>query len=154
MDIHDACDFIILKMQEAGENLSNLKLQKLLYYTQAWHLAFEKKPLFDTGFQAWIHGPVSKEIFERFKSEKSLYSEIEMDDIRADFDINSLLEEDKTHISNVLDVYAQFSGIQLEEMTHNEMPWINARKGVNATVRCENEICNDDMMRFYSARMQ
>ncbi|MFC0179953.1 Panacea domain-containing protein [Thorsellia kenyensis] len=153
MDIHDACDYVIFKIDNAGESLSNLKLQKLLYYIQAWHLVFEKRPMFSSNFQAWVHGPVSKEIFDRFKDEKSLYSDITINDIRPEFNLASLKEEDIDHINNVLGSYAKFSGVQLEEMSHKEQPWINARKGVNPMARSENIIDNDEMMKYYSARL-
>jgi len=50
-------------------NLSHLKLQKLLYYIQSWHLVFFDKKLFDDDFQAWVHGPVSRKIYDTFKDE-------------------------------------------------------------------------------------
>ena len=82
MNINDVCDYIILQLSEAGEYLNNLKLHKLLYYVQAWHLAFYGERLFDGGFQAWIHGPVNREIYDRFKETKSLYSEVDENDIK------------------------------------------------------------------------
>lgn len=153
MDINDACDYVIVKLNSTDEVLSHLKLQKLLYYIQAWHLAFEKKPLFSSNFQAWVHGPISKEIFDRFKADKSLYSDITIDDLRAEFDISSLNEMDTEHINEVLDAYAKFRGVQLEEMSCKEQPWISARKGVNIMARSENIIDNDEMIIYYSARL-
>ncbi len=82
----DVCDYIILQVTEAEESLNSLKLHKLLYYVQAWHLAFYGEPLFEGKFQAWIHGPVNKEIYRRF-NKRSLYDEIEQEDISEDFDL-------------------------------------------------------------------
>lgn len=151
MNLHDACDYIITKVCEGGVELNALKLQKLLYYSQAWHLAFEKKPLFEGKFQAWVHGPVSREIYDRFASSKSLYSSINLDDRNPNFDLSSLSDDDKNCIDNVLEVYAGYSGTQLEDMTHREKPWIEARKGYPASARCEVEVKEDTMRQYYGS---
>ena len=80
--IHDITDYIILrvKSEDRFASLINLKLQKLLYYVQAWSYGINKKPMFDGEFEAWIHGPVNREIYNRFNSTKYLYSEINIDD--------------------------------------------------------------------------
>lgn len=61
--IHDITDYIILrvKSEDRFASLINLKLQKLLYYVQAWSYGINKKPMFDGEFEAWIHGPVNRE---------------------------------------------------------------------------------------------
>ncbi|TOQ55495.1 hypothetical protein CGG93_24970, partial [Vibrio parahaemolyticus] len=82
--INDLADYIITKLSEGGESLNNLKLQKLTYYCDAWHLAFYDEKLVDTNFQAWIHGPVCRELYDRFSSSKSLYSEISLNDCADD----------------------------------------------------------------------
>lgn len=153
-DIHDVCDYIILKVSEAGAGLNNLKLQKLVYYCQAWHLAFYKSPLFYGKFQAWIHGPVSRELYDRFMSQKSLYSPIDNTDIRPRFNPLSLSYAARGHIDTILETYAQFSGSQLEDMTHEEDPWIYARNGTHPAQRCENEIDEGVMANYYSMRIR
>ena len=59
----------------------NLKLQKLIYYIQAWSLGINKEPMMNARFEAWVHGPVCRQLYERFKSTKSLYSVISKEDI-------------------------------------------------------------------------
>lgn len=151
--IHDVCDYVIDNVINSGEVLSNLKLQKLLYYIQAWHLVFEDTSLFDNKFEAWVHGPVSRDLFDRFSSNKSLYSDIHLDDIRDNFSPASLNEETRSHINRVLSVYAKFSGSQLEEMTHREEPWAKAREGVQPWERCSKVIDEQVMKSYYSARL-
>jgi uncharacterized phage-associated protein len=133
--------------------IPNLKLQKLLYYVQAWHLAFYQKPLFDGKFQAWIHGPVNREIYDRFKENKLLYSTVDCDDL-LDRNINETIDEKtQEHINNILESYARFSGTELEIMTHREDPWLEARKGFSPMERCENEISEQTMKSYYSNRL-
>lgn len=154
MNIHDATDYLIQQVHESGESLSNLKLQKLMYYVQAWFLAFEGKKFFESDFQAWVHGPVSRDIYNRFSATKSLYAEITEDDIRSGFTPDNLSDDERKHIDNVLSVYAKLSGPQLEEMTHRESPWIEARGNLKSWERCENTISSSSMETFYKSRLE
>ena len=153
MNIHDACDYIIHKVCTSDESLSNLKLQKLLYYVQAWHLVFEDKPLFDGKFQAWVHGPVSRPIYDRFAPTKTLYSDIHESDVRNDAPASSIGEAEKAHIDRVLSIYAKFSGAQLEELTHQEQPWLVARKDYLPFQRCDEELDETLMKSYYIQRL-
>ena len=154
MHINDACDYIITKVAEGSNSVNNIKLQKLLYYVQAWYLAFHGRPLYaeNENFEAWIHGPVSRDIFDRFTN-KSLYSSIGYEDIREEFDMESLDKEEREHIDTILETYAQFSGTQLENMTHDEEPWIKAREGYSPSERCTNTIDNESMKTYYGSRL-
>lgn len=149
MNIDKICDYIITVATEAGEGLNLLKLQKLLYYTQAWHLAFFNKPAFNGKFQAWIHGPVNREIYERFSRDKSLYSEIVETDVRPGFDFNGISEKLRSHIDNVLETYLRYTGSQLEEISHKEKPWQEARRGYRPSERCEVIIDEIVMKNYY-----
>jgi uncharacterized phage-associated protein len=155
MNIQDACDYIIVRLTEGGVFLNVLKLHKILYYCQAWSLAFGRGPLFPgSNFQAWVHGPVSRAVYDRFVQTKALYSPIAASDVRQEFDSTGIAEADRGLINSILEVYAPLSGDQLEEMTHSEEPWIEARAGVPPSARCENVIRNETMQRFYAARLE
>ena len=150
-NINDVCDYVIVKLAEAGDTPSVLKIQKLLYYIQAWHLAVNEKPLFKGRFQAWIHGPVSREIYNRFVDTKFMYSSVGVSDLLGGED--KLDKDDKLSVDDVLDVYAEFTGSQLEEMTHKEDPWINARGSLSPSERCEVDIDEGEMQKFYANRL-
>jgi uncharacterized phage-associated protein len=151
LTLDDTCDYIIVKTTEAGVKLSLLKLQKLVYYAHAWHLAFFKTRLFDGVFQAWVHGPVSRELYDRFNETKSLYDEVTEADIRPGFDAGHVPAEARLHIDSILEVYAPFSGTQLEELSHQELPWKRARGTLSPTQRCETAIRDEDMRSFYAS---
>lgn len=153
LTIHDAADYIIVKTLEGGEKLNLLKLQKLCYYAQAWHLAFEGRTLFPGKFEAWVHGPVSRDLYMRFRDTHSMYSAVELGDVRAEFGGKRLADADTLHIDNVLESYAGLTGTQLEDLTHREDPWIRARGGLPPSARCETEIDEDLMRKFYAARV-
>jgi uncharacterized phage-associated protein len=134
-----------------------LKLQKLLYYSDAWYRAFYNKDLFKDGFEAWVHGPVSRKIYARFagtKNPKDLYSTVTGDDVRKDFDPKSIPTHIKLHIRSVLEVYNKFSGSELEEMTHNEEPWIIARGGIPANEKCTNLLDKAGTGKYYAKRLK
>src|SRR5271165_1232342 len=59
--------FLKLSQPEAGDTISNLKLQKLLYYVQGYHLAFYGSELFPDPIVAWQYGPVVEGVYHNFK---------------------------------------------------------------------------------------
>lgn len=147
--IHDITDYIILrvKSEDRFASLINLKLQKLLYYVQAWSYGINKKPMFDGEFEAWIHGPVNREIYNRFNSTKYLYSEINIDDC-MNHNV-SLSSEDAEFIDFILENYLKYSGAELERLSHNEMPWIETRGDLNVNERCDKVITPELMIEYY-----
>lgn len=144
-------DYIISRVSEEARGLSILKLQKLLYYSQAWYLVYhDARPLFEEDFQAWIHGPVCRSVYDRFNQEYRLYDIVSLKDVQSP---PQLGEEETAFINEVLDVYAVLTGSQLESLTHQEEPWIAAREGLPLTARCENIISKQSMARYYGARV-
>lgn len=154
IDTNIVADYICFSLIEAGDTPSVLKLHKLLYYVQSWHLALYDKPLFDEKFQAWVHGPALRTIYDRYKDSKSMYSQIDIEDLGAIEDlerkISSIPEESKEHIEYVLESYGDLSGVQLERLTHKEKPWIKARGGIPRSQRSENLISEDEMKKYYA----
>lgn len=102
--------------REGGELISNLKLQKMLYYMQGFHLAYFKEPLFEEEIVAWQYGPVVVSVYEHYKSHGSA-------GINADHDIISLKPKEEVLFNEVFKVYGDYSAIGLMNLTHNEMPW-------------------------------
>ncbi|MBK8817324.1 MAG: DUF4065 domain-containing protein [Methylococcaceae bacterium] len=147
--VHDVADYIIVKIYEPNNGLSLLKLQKLVYYVQAWHLALAGTTMFEGKFQAWVHGPVNRSLYDRFSATHLMYDPVNLNDVRENFDQNALSEPHRLHIDEVLDAYAQFSGPQLERMTHEEKPWLDARGCLKPSERCESEIDENLMKTYY-----
>jgi uncharacterized phage-associated protein len=150
-NIHDATDYVIGAFADEVGSLNVLKLQKLLYYVQAWHLAKHNEPLFEGKFQAWVHGPVSRDVYDRFKDTHSLYSTVTGRSIRPEFSRAAIDGPVKAHLDEILDAYGQFTGTQLEDMTHDEQPWVEARGDHKDYERCEVEISERTMGSFYKS---
>lgn len=151
-DINDVCDYVIVKLCDGGVSLNVLKLHKILYYTQAWSLAFDRGRLFDGEFQAWVHGPVSRHVYDRFRDTKTMYSPVRQQDA-PNFNPSRLTDAERAHVDAVLEVYAPYTGDQLEELTHRETPWIEARGSTPAFARSETVIADAVMREYYKARL-
>lgn len=150
--INDVADYIILKVKSEDKTASliNLKLQKLLYYVQAWSYGINQKPMFQGDFEAWIHGPVNRNIYNRFSSTKYLYSEINITDC-----LNKnvkLPDEDAEFIDFILENYSKYSGAELERLSHNEMPWLKTRGNLGVNERCNKVISPELMKKYYGEK--
>jgi uncharacterized phage-associated protein len=136
-------DFLLLFCNEHGDLLTNLKLQKLIYYSQAWHIALYKKLLFKEPIEAWVHGPVVYDVYSRFKS--CGYAPINVKPKNPQFD-----KKTNNHLIEVFSVYGSYSAWELEKMTHSEEPWQKARSGLVPDEASRNIISIEDMDSFYS----
>lgn len=141
-----AADFIIAFSREHGDSVSNLKLQKLLYYSQAWFLAIYDKPLFDERLEAWVHGPAVPPIYGEFK--KWSWQPI---DCEVSFpELDKPVQE---HLEEIMDVYGGMSAYELERLTHSEDPWKNARGGISPDESSNAVISINDMKGYYRSRL-
>lgn len=117
--------FLSLVDEDSGDSVSNLKLQKLVYYAQGFHLAVLDTPLFGETIEAWTLGPVVPSLYAKYKEYK--YSPIPKPD-RIDC---SLYEgRERELLDDVWNTYGQFSAWRLAELTHAEPPWKMARREV------------------------
>jgi uncharacterized phage-associated protein len=146
----DIADYFIALSNETGSLITNLKLQKLVYYVQSWHLALYKEPWFDGEFQAWIHGPVLPELYTEYKHFK--WHPIEREDLAVEYlyEFEAEIGEDKTEfIHEIVDEYFGMDGYELERLTHLEDPWKMARVGLREDEPSRNPIKNKWMEEFY-----
>jgi uncharacterized phage-associated protein len=137
-------DILILESRQRGDALTNLKLQKLLYYAQAWFLATHSRELFPEDFQAWVHGPVLPSQYHRFKHNE--WRPIE-DKIHGDLKTGNILID--KHLVQVIDVFGTETAGSLELMTHSEKPWLVARQGLSSSAPSTAIISKEIMRDFY-----
>jgi len=112
---------VSLSRPDTGDLISNLKVQKLLYYVQGFHLAIHKQPLFNEDIYAWMYGPVVPEVYHHFKKYGSGHIEIDDEDFEKYYDEFS--DTEKELICDVWDSYGQYSAYRLMEFTHSEPPF-------------------------------
>jgi uncharacterized phage-associated protein len=143
----EVADYVIHVAHEAGAPLSNLKLQKILYYAQAWHLAIFDQRLFPETFEAWVHGPVIPELYRKYQS--TGWRDIEPSAEKPGF--SPELEE---FLRELLEEYLPLDAYRLELMTHREDPWIHARNGLPIDAPSNQTIDESDMRDYYRSRME
>jgi uncharacterized phage-associated protein len=144
---NNTANFLLVECRERGEVLTNLKLQKLLYYAQAWYLAIHNKPLFEEDFQAWVHGPALPSQYKRFK--KFEWRPILEEGIVAPELKN---EQVTAHLIDIVNIFGVETASALELMTHNERPWQEARKGVPSDQPSVSVISKQSMLEFYKSQ--
>lgn len=105
-------------------HMSTMKLQKLCYYSQAWNLVWDEKPLYQEPIEAWANGPVSRALFACHKGK----FKVGATDIPGDS--TKLNQDERDTVDAVLSAYGHLSGQQLSDMTHSERPWREAREGL------------------------
>ena len=137
---HDTAAFIL---RDLGE-MTTMKLQKLVYYCQAWSLVWDERPLFPEKIEAWANGPVVPELYELHKGR------FRIDDWpRGNAVVFS--KEQQLTIRAVLKFYGRKTSQWLSDLTHREKPWKKARKGLGPGDRGNREITHASMMEYYSS---
>ena len=139
--IFDVASYILSKQG----TMTTMKLEKLCYYSQAWSLVWDERPLFNEEFQAWANGPVCPKLYHEHKG----LFRIEKGGIPGDPD--AINKDGKENIDAVLKHYAPMSAYQLSELTHHESPWLDARGGLKEGERCNAVITNSAMAEYYGS---
>ena len=138
----DVAGYFLALAQERGEEVNNLKLQKLLYYAQGWHLAWHGEPLFPEKFEAWMSGPVIPAIYWRYK-DRGIRA-IAPPDVPPRID-----ERTAAFLEEVATAYVPFDEWELHWNTRAEAPWLNARGGMDDGGPCQNELSEADMEAYF-----
>lgn len=137
---HDVAAYIL----ERKGRMTTMKLQKLLYYCQAWSLVWHEKPLFHEKIEAWANGPVVREVYEKHKGQ------FEVRTWRHGESTNLNTRQMKA-INSVLDFYGDKPSQWLSDLTHREDPWRDARNGLAPGVRGSKEITLASMLEYYES---
>ena len=124
-----------------NQELTDIQIQKLVYYAYSWYMVLhEGKKIFDEQPEAWIHGPVFRTLFNSMKNYKN-FSNLE--------DVKPMGKSNSEFLDKIYDVYGKYSGNELERMTHSELPWREARHGLQPHEFSQNKIEDRDIMKCY-----
>ena len=126
-------------------DITNLALQKSLYYVQGFMKAFNDIFMFEEDCEAWVHGPVYKEVYQRFSNFG--YGAIN-EDSEIKFDSSCFTTEEKLVIDRVIRHLACYSGKVLELFTHLEEPWVKTRGNLPRNIN-SNRIIEKDLIEDY-----
>lgn len=139
LSVHDVAAFIL---QQQGE-MTAMKLQKLVYYSQAWSLVWDEEPLFSKPIEAWANGPVVRELYSRHQGQFKVRE--------WSGDAQKLTEFQRDTVIKVLEFYGSMSSQALSDLTHQEGPWRQAREGLSPTERGSRVIELSAMAEYYSS---
>lgn len=125
---------------------STMKLQKIVYYSQAWHLVRYDSPLFPERIEAWVNGPVAPDLYKmhahEFVISDGYFGAVSHEEISL---------EQKSVIELVVGKLGGMTGKALSELTHSEAPWRNAREGLASFEPSRNEITKHAIRDYYSS---
>lgn len=137
---HDVAAYIL----ENSGSMSAMKLQKLVYYSQAWHLVWEEEPLFREGVEAWANGPVVRELYDVHRGQFTVARWPEGSP-------DALTDREKGSVDAILRHYGDKSAFWLSEATHREDPWRDARGDLGPSDRSGREITQAAMAEYYGS---
>jgi uncharacterized phage-associated protein len=143
-NVNNVAAAVIARMRRTHgiDRIDTFRLQKLVYYCQAWHLVWEGDALFPQQIEAWSGGPVVRELYEQHRARYAV-------DRWPTGSSRNLTAQEKTTVNVVVDAYGRLSGRQLSRMTHRETPWRQARADLQPGERGSNVISLDVMADFY-----
>jgi uncharacterized phage-associated protein len=128
--------------RDSGDDITHLKLQKLVYYAQSWHLANYHEPLFKEDILAWTHGPVIMTVWLKYKQHN--WQSLPPEKIDTEIDCKSA-----KFLELVYQSYAHINAKTLEKMTHDEPPWREARGNLPLEAKCTTPINVETMRTYY-----
>ena len=141
--VHTVFDVAKYVLKKCG-SMTTMKLQKLVYYCQAWSLAWDEVPLFEEDFEAWANGPVCPQLFDKhrgvFVMSPNFFSDLQS----AEF-----THDEVETMDIVLSTYGDKEPQWLSDLTHSELPWKEARRGYPPGALCSNVVSKESMQQYY-----
>lgn len=142
-NVFDVAAYVLKRMADVEPGaITAWKLQKLVYYSQAWSLVWDDVALFEEPIEAWANGPVCPALYARHRGEFKV-SKLPVGDESA------LTEDEVETIEKVIEHYGKHTSQYLSQLTHAEAPWIGAREGVPPGDRGNRVIPHDAMAEYY-----
>lgn len=123
-------------------SMEAMKLEKLVYYVQAWHVAVHGEPVFAEPIEAWRDGPVVDHLYQQHRQRRQVTS-------WPSGDVGRLSADASTLVDVVLGVYGDLSGDDLSQLTHSEGPWVAARRGYGPAERSRQVISVESLKDYY-----
>ena len=147
--VEDVVKYFIYVANRDKKAITNKKLQKLIYYSQAWSLVLNNKKLFKDPIEAWVHGPAVRSVYVQYKNFGFNQIEEEIDEKKIGID-----KKDKDLLNEIWKVYGKLDAGYLEMLSHSEQPWQDARSGLQSHESSDNEISITSMKDFYSLKLE
>jgi len=154
----DIVKYILFRYAYDGDLVTNLKMQKVLYFVYAWCFTLLKQECFEEKFQAWPNGPVLPSLYTKLKIFGGSPIDFNFSQITNEknlADLKNTLGEKLVHlVDKVYEKYACKSAFEMVNITHSDPSWLNARKGLSATEPSNNEILEEDIISYYAKQAE
>ena len=142
--------YILYRCSFDGDVVTNLRMQKLLYFVYVWHLVKLGSPCFKEKFQAWPNGPVLASVYRELKQFGAQPIDSDFSGIETQEDLENLKKaigkKTKQLVDEVYEKYIMFTPFELVALTHEEVAWKNARKGLDVSERSYNKLNDQDIV--------
>ena len=139
-------DVVVDYLLSQCQDITNMAMQKALYYVQGFYYAFYRTFLFAEDCEAWVHGPVYRDIYRRCSN--YCFDPIDNAD---EFDVSSLSDEEKLLLDSIIRHVCCYSGKTLESFTHTETPWVLARTGLPAEASSNRIIPKQSIAEYFTS---
>ena len=143
--VHDVADYLLWLADQDRIGVDHLKLQKLVYYAQGFHLGNEREPLFNEGLHAWQYGPVCPELWHRYRYRRDYLTP------PPEPPLDTLSVQQRQVVELVYQRFRELPGIELIERTHQEAPWGDAAE--RAADGGSDLISADSMDEYFRGRL-
>lgn len=140
--VFDVAKYIL---EKTGQ-MTAMKLQKLVYYSQAWSLVWDEEPIFNERIEAWANGPVCPDLY---KEHRGMFHVNPSSIFYGDS--SNLTKKQTETIDSILEYYGSKTSQWLSDLTHKEEPWKNARIGYEPGEICSEEISQASMAEYYGS---
>lgn len=149
LKVEDVGEYFIYLANQEKKPITNKKLQKLVYYAQAWFLVLNNNKLFNERIEAWVHGPTVRSLYVQYKEFgfNPIQKTVNLEDIKIPKKIKEFLNE-------IWKVYGKFDAGYLEMLTHSEKPWQEAREGLQLFEGSDNQISLKTMRDYYLKKLK
>lgn len=140
----DVAQYIVDWFAQKHQHVTTIKLQKLVYYAQAWSLVWDDSPLFDEDFQAWVNGPVVRSLFDDTKGYYYCPTTI------VGANSSKLNANQRDTLNKVLEYYGDLTSSELVQLSHSEAPWKYARGDLAPLAPSSSIISKVSIANYYS----
>jgi len=141
-NVFDVAKYVLKKLH----GTTHMKLQKLVYYSQAWSLIWDETPLFESRIEAWANGPVSPELYAKLRGS------FQVDENNLVLgNVEALTESEKETVEAVLKEYGDKGSQWLSDLTHLEKPWQESRQGLGPGDNGSQTITHASMAEYYGS---
>lgn len=137
-DVFDVSAYILSK----SGPITAMKLQKLVYYSQAWSLVWDERPIFPERIEAWANGPVCPDLYYAHQGEFTITAE-------PRGNAKNLTKAERETVDAILKHYGKRTAHWLSDLTHRERPWKDAREGIPDGTRSNRPIMPAAMAEYY-----